>query len=202
MQWTRHGGESKAHPRSSRGSILAAGAFTSHAPQPRLPHAATTRATSLGSFAHGCATNVASVLEHTQRENDPCTTQNDAHVSHKQVYVQRGRCAMHCSQLEPGPYTYRCSFHVARTCFAKRHAAAPLPLHTVVHCHASRTGLFCLAPCCRTPATSHRHPPPCIPHRTVLPRAMPPQPATPQRRQNHGSSQHTNHERKLLRHAR
>ena len=107
MQWTQHGGESKAHPRSSRGSILAAGAFTSHAPQPRLPHAATTRATSLGSFAHGFATNVASVLEHTQRENDPCTTQNDAHVSHKQVYVQRGRCAMHCSQLEPGPYTYR-----------------------------------------------------------------------------------------------
>jgi hypothetical protein len=27
MQWTQHGGESMAHPRSSRGSILAAGAF-------------------------------------------------------------------------------------------------------------------------------------------------------------------------------
>ena len=38
MQWTQHGGESMAHPRSSRGSILAAGAFTSHAPQHWAKH--------------------------------------------------------------------------------------------------------------------------------------------------------------------
>ena len=68
MQWTQHGGESKAHPRSSRGSTLPAGAFTSHAPQPRLPRVATTRATSFRSFANGYATNVVSVPEHTHKE--------------------------------------------------------------------------------------------------------------------------------------
>jgi len=39
-----NGGESGAHPRSSRGSSIAAEAFMSHAPQPRLPRAATRRA--------------------------------------------------------------------------------------------------------------------------------------------------------------
>ena len=63
MQWTQHGGESKAHPRTAE-ATLAAGAFTSHAPQP-LPRAATARATSFKSFAHGFTTNVASVPEQT-----------------------------------------------------------------------------------------------------------------------------------------
>jgi len=40
-----NGGESKAHPRSSRGSTIAATASMSHAPQPRLPRAAAARAT-------------------------------------------------------------------------------------------------------------------------------------------------------------
>ena len=39
-----NGGESGAHPRSSRGSSIAAEAFMSHAPQPRLSCAATARA--------------------------------------------------------------------------------------------------------------------------------------------------------------
>ena len=89
MQWTQHGGESKAHPRTAE-ATLAAGAFTSHAPQP-LPRAATTRATSFKSFAHGFATNVVSVPEHTQRENAPCTTQDDAAiVTNKLLYNEAG----------------------------------------------------------------------------------------------------------------
>ena len=89
MQWTQHGGESKAHPRTAE-ATLAAGAFTSHAPQP-LPRAATARATSFKSFAHGFATNVVSVPEHTQRENAPCTTQDDAAiVTNKLLYNEAG----------------------------------------------------------------------------------------------------------------
>jgi len=42
-----NGGESKAHPRSSRGSTIAAGVIMSYAPQPRLPRAATATAVSL-----------------------------------------------------------------------------------------------------------------------------------------------------------
>ena len=49
-------------------STLPAGAFTSHAPQPRLPRVATTRATSFRSFTHGFVTNVASVPEHTHKK--------------------------------------------------------------------------------------------------------------------------------------
>jgi len=40
-----NGGESKAHPHSSRGSTIAPEASMSHALQPRLPRAATTRTT-------------------------------------------------------------------------------------------------------------------------------------------------------------
>jgi len=87
MQWTQHGGESKAHPRTAE-ATLAAGAFTSHAPQP-LPRAATARATSFKSFAHGFATNVVSVPEHTQRENAPCTTQDDAALSQTSFCTSR-----------------------------------------------------------------------------------------------------------------
>jgi len=46
-----NGGESKAHPRSSRGSAIAAEAPMSHAPQPRLPRAATARAAMVRDFA-------------------------------------------------------------------------------------------------------------------------------------------------------
>ena len=90
MQWTQHGGESKAHPRTAE-ATLAAGAFTSHPP---IPRAATTRATSFKSFAHGFATNVVSVPEHTQRENAPCTTQDDAAlVTNKLLHNEAGaRC--------------------------------------------------------------------------------------------------------------
>jgi len=143
MQWTQHGGESMAHPRSSRGSILAAGAFTSHAPQPRLPHAATTRATSFKSFAHSFATNVVSVPEHTQRENAPCTTQDDAAiVTNKLLYNEAGaRCIVpslswgltliaeastsHEPVLPSAMLPHRCHFtpsstamHPAQDCFA------------------------------------------------------------------------------------
>jgi len=50
--------ESKAHQRSSRGSTIAAEAFISHAPQPRLPRAATTRATMVSRAATARATMV------------------------------------------------------------------------------------------------------------------------------------------------
>jgi len=75
------------------GATLAAGAFTSHPPQP-IPRAATTRATSFKSFAHSFATNVVSVPEHTQRENALCTTQDDAAiVTNKLLYIEAGaRC--------------------------------------------------------------------------------------------------------------
>ena len=71
MQRKQHGGGSKAHPCSSRGSTLAAGAFTLRAPQPRLPRAATARAMSSGSFAYGFATNVTSLSEHTHKDRTP-----------------------------------------------------------------------------------------------------------------------------------
>ena len=70
------------------GATLAAGAFTPHAPQP-LPRAAISRATSFKSFAHGFATNVVSVPEHTQRENAPCTTQDDAALSQTSFCTSR-----------------------------------------------------------------------------------------------------------------
>jgi hypothetical protein len=62
------------------------------------------------SAAYDFATNVASLPEHAQRESAPSITQDDAQVSQKQAYVQRGRCAMHLAQhwaqLEPGPYLH------------------------------------------------------------------------------------------------
>ena len=47
---------------------------------------------------------------------------------HKQASVHRGRCAMHLAQLEPGPYTSRRSFHIART------AAKPATLCAACTC--------------------------------------------------------------------
>ena len=142
MQWTQHGGESMAHPRSSRGSILAAGAFTSHAPQPRLPHAATTRATSLGSFAHGCATT------HKERTIRVPRKMMPPLVTNKFMYNEAGaRCIVpslsrgltltaeastsHEPVLPSAMLPHRCHFtpsstamHPAQDCFASRHAAA------------------------------------------------------------------------------
>ena len=59
-----NGGESKAHPRSSRGSTIAAEAFMSHTPQPRLSRAATARATLVRfrDFATSMAKNSLNVL--------------------------------------------------------------------------------------------------------------------------------------------